>query len=186
MTMFGSGTGGLGVGSPDAVPEAASLAQAVLQARGRAAGRAGGGRGHLRRRPAPRCRRRGDDPVARRLASAACSPSWCSCCCTSLDELEAASLAVLAPNIRDTFGVSDGVIVFISAAVGAFLVLGALPMGWLADRFRRGRSSAGRAAVPFLAMAPCGLAIERLHACSSPGSASASRSRARLPGARDR
>ena len=27
---------------------------------------------------------------------------------------------------------------FISAAAGAFLVLGALPMGWLADRYRRG------------------------------------------------
>ena len=28
-------------------------------------------------------------------------------------------------------------IVFISAASSAFIVLGALPMGWLADRFRR-------------------------------------------------
>jgi ABC-type branched-subunit amino acid transport system ATPase component/predicted MFS family arabinose efflux permease len=55
-----------------------------------------------------------------------------------LDELEGAALGVLAPDIRDTFGVSDGTIVFISAAAGSFLVLGALPMGWLADRFRRG------------------------------------------------
>ena len=45
--------------------------------------------------------------------------------------------AVLAPNIRDSFGVSNGVIVFLASAAGAFLVLGALPMGWLADRFRR-------------------------------------------------
>ena len=57
----------------------------------------------------------------------------------SFDELEAAALAVLAPDIRDTLGVSDGVIVFISAAAAAFVVLGALPMGWLADRYRRGR-----------------------------------------------
>jgi len=52
-------------------------------------------------------------------------------------ELENATLSVLAPNIRDTFHVSDGVIVFITAASGAFLALGVLPMGWLADRFRR-------------------------------------------------
>jgi ABC-type branched-subunit amino acid transport system ATPase component/predicted MFS family arabinose efflux permease len=52
-------------------------------------------------------------------------------------ELENATLSVLAPNIRDTFHVSDGVIVFITAASGAFLALGLLPMGWLADRGRR-------------------------------------------------
>lgn len=56
----------------------------------------------------------------------------------SLDELEGAVLAVLAPDIRDTFGVSDGTIVFVSAAAVAFTVLGAVPMGWLADRYRRG------------------------------------------------
>ena len=55
----------------------------------------------------------------------------------SLDELEGAVLAVLAPDIRDTFGISDGAIVFISAAAVAFTVLGAVPMGWLADSYRR-------------------------------------------------
>ncbi len=55
----------------------------------------------------------------------------------SLDELEAAALAVLAPDIRDAFGVSDGAIVFITSATAAFLVLGAMPLGWLADRHRR-------------------------------------------------
>ncbi|MFI1381848.1 ATP-binding protein [Embleya sp. NPDC020886] len=58
---------------------------------------------------------------------------------SSFDELEHATLGVLAPDIRDTFGMSDGAIVFLSAGSGAFLVLGALPMGWLADRYRRGR-----------------------------------------------
>ncbi|HXY94391.1 MAG TPA: ATP-binding protein [Acidimicrobiia bacterium] len=56
----------------------------------------------------------------------------------ALDELSSAALGVLAPDIRDSFGVSNGAIVFISAAAGSFIVLGALPMGWLADRFRRG------------------------------------------------
>jgi ABC-type branched-subunit amino acid transport system ATPase component/predicted MFS family arabinose efflux permease len=77
----------------------------------------------------------------------------------SFDELESSVLSVLAPNIRDSFGVSDGVIVFISAASGGFLVLGALPMGWLADRFRRppiiGWASAAFATMVFL----CGLAV---------------------------
>src|SRR5262245_9033393 len=54
----------------------------------------------------------------------------------SLEELESATLGVLAPDIRDSFGVSNGAIVFLAGASGAFLVLCALPMGWFADRFR--------------------------------------------------
>jgi ABC-type branched-subunit amino acid transport system ATPase component/predicted MFS family arabinose efflux permease len=55
----------------------------------------------------------------------------------SLDELEAATMTVLAPDIRNAFGVSDGVIVFITSASAAFFVLGAVPMGYLADRYKR-------------------------------------------------
>ncbi|NUU22133.1 MAG: MFS transporter [Streptomycetaceae bacterium] len=76
----------------------------------------------------------------------------------AMDELESAALGVLAPDIRDAFGMSDGAIVFISAASGAFLVLGALPMGWLADRCRRSRVI-GWAGIAFSAMVfACGLA----------------------------
>ncbi|WP_246126612.1 ATP-binding protein [Embleya hyalina] len=57
---------------------------------------------------------------------------------TALDELEGAALAVLAPDIRDSLGVGNGTIVFLGVAAGAFTVLGAVPMGWIADRFRRG------------------------------------------------
>jgi ABC-type branched-subunit amino acid transport system ATPase component/predicted MFS family arabinose efflux permease len=56
----------------------------------------------------------------------------------TLDELEAAALTVLAPEIRDAFDVSDGVIVFLASASTAFVFLGAMPLGWLADRVRRG------------------------------------------------
>jgi len=56
----------------------------------------------------------------------------------TLDELEAAALTVLAPEIRDAFGVSDGVIVFLASSSTAFVFLGAVPLGWLADRVRRG------------------------------------------------
>jgi ABC-type branched-subunit amino acid transport system ATPase component/predicted MFS family arabinose efflux permease len=76
-----------------------------------------------------------------------------------LDQLEGAGLSVLAPNIRDTFHVSNGTIVFVSSAAGAFLVFGALPMGWLADRFRRPRII-GWAGLAFAAMVFCtGLAV---------------------------
>ena len=55
----------------------------------------------------------------------------------SLDELEGAAINVLAPEIRHTFGISEGTIVFISTASAAFFVLGAVPMGWLSDRVKR-------------------------------------------------
>lgn len=56
---------------------------------------------------------------------------------TSLDELQTAALSVLGPDIGTSLGVSDGVIVFITSASAAFVVLGVIPMGWLADRVRR-------------------------------------------------
>ncbi|HWW52836.1 MAG TPA: ATP-binding protein [Acidimicrobiales bacterium] len=55
----------------------------------------------------------------------------------SLDELEGAAIYVLAPEIRRSFHISEGAIVFIGTASAAFFVLGAVPMGWLADRVRR-------------------------------------------------
>jgi ABC-type branched-subunit amino acid transport system ATPase component len=58
---------------------------------------------------------------------------------SALDELESATLTTLAPNIRDALHVSDSGITFITAAASACLVLGAIPMGWLADRARRSR-----------------------------------------------
>ena len=57
----------------------------------------------------------------------------------SLDELEAATMTVLAPDLREAFGVSNGVIVFVASASAAFFVLGAVPMGYMADRFNRSR-----------------------------------------------
>ena len=55
----------------------------------------------------------------------------------SLDELEGAAINVLAPEIQHTFHMSEGAIVFIGTASAAFFVLGAVPMGWLADRIKR-------------------------------------------------
>ncbi len=55
----------------------------------------------------------------------------------SLDELEGAAISVLAPDIQKTFGVSEGTVVFIGTASATFFVLGAVPMGYLADRVKR-------------------------------------------------
>jgi ABC-type branched-subunit amino acid transport system ATPase component/predicted MFS family arabinose efflux permease len=55
----------------------------------------------------------------------------------SLDQLEGAAINVLAPNIQRSFHMSQGAIVFIGTASAAFFVLGAVPMGWLADRMKR-------------------------------------------------
>jgi ABC-type branched-subunit amino acid transport system ATPase component/predicted MFS family arabinose efflux permease len=78
----------------------------------------------------------------------------------SLDELESAALSVLAPDIRDSFHVGNGVIVFISAAAGSFIVLGALPMGWLADRVRRRSRVVGWASAVFaVCVMASGLAV---------------------------
>jgi ABC-type branched-subunit amino acid transport system ATPase component/predicted MFS family arabinose efflux permease len=55
----------------------------------------------------------------------------------AFDELEGAAINVLGPEIQKTFGISEGTIVFIATASSAFFVLGAVPMGWLADRVRR-------------------------------------------------
>ncbi len=55
----------------------------------------------------------------------------------AFDELEGSAINVLGPEIQRTFGISQGAIVFIATASSAFFVLGAVPMGWLADRVKR-------------------------------------------------
>jgi ABC-type branched-subunit amino acid transport system ATPase component/predicted MFS family arabinose efflux permease len=56
---------------------------------------------------------------------------------TCLDYLQSGGLGVLAPNIQSSFHVSTGAITFVAGISGGFLVLGIVPMGWLADRYRR-------------------------------------------------
>ncbi|MGP0031625.1 MAG: ATP-binding protein [Acidimicrobiales bacterium] len=55
----------------------------------------------------------------------------------TLDNLQSSGLAVLAPNIQASYHVTTSTIVFVTGISGGFLVLGIVPMGWLADRFRR-------------------------------------------------
>jgi ABC-type branched-subunit amino acid transport system ATPase component/predicted MFS family arabinose efflux permease len=62
---------------------------------------------------------------------------WILLLLNSLDELESAAMQVLGPDIGSALGVSDGVVVFLTASSAAFIVLGIVPLGWLSDRSRR-------------------------------------------------
>ncbi|HEU5149273.1 MAG TPA: ATP-binding protein [Iamia sp.] len=84
---------------------------------------------------------------------------WVLLALGAVDQLESSGLSVLAPDIRDSFGLSDGAITLLTAAAGAFIALGAVPMGWLADRVRRRGPVVGLAGIGFgLAVFASGLA----------------------------
>jgi predicted MFS family arabinose efflux permease len=55
------------------------------------------------------------------------------------EQFERVALGVLAPDIQDTLNVSDTTLIGISAFGGISLVLGAIPLAWLADRMSRVR-----------------------------------------------
>ncbi|MFZ9628067.1 MAG: ATP-binding protein, partial [Ilumatobacteraceae bacterium] len=78
---------------------------------------------------------------------------------SSLNELESAAMTVLGPDIGKSLHVSDGVIVFITSAAAGFVVLGVLPMGWLADRVRRSPIVAVSGVVFGLGALASGLAV---------------------------
>ncbi len=56
-----------------------------------------------------------------------------------VDEFDRVAFGVLSPEIRDTFDLSDSGIVGIGSVVGITSLLAALPIGVLADRFKRVR-----------------------------------------------
>ena len=55
----------------------------------------------------------------------------------SLDQLTLNAVQTIGPELRRTFHISNGTVVFIGTASGLFFALGAIPLGWLADRMRR-------------------------------------------------
>ena len=149
--------------------------------RGRARGATGGGArgGALRRRPAARGRRGGGLARPGGAHRRGQRRSSCCCCSRSFEELESATLSVLAPDLRDAFGVSNGVIVFL--AVGVRRV----------PRARRAADGLARRPLPASTDHRLGeprvRGLRRARAarsptrssCSGRGSASASRSRTR-------
>ena len=56
-----------------------------------------------------------------------------------IDEFDRVAIAVLAPDIQDTLNVSDTVLLGVAGMGGVAIVLGAVPMAWLADRIKRTR-----------------------------------------------
>ena len=63
------------------------------------------------------------------------------------DEFDRAAIAVLAPDIQNSLNISDTWIGVLSTLGGALLVLAFLPIGYLADRYRRMTVVAGLSAV---------------------------------------
>jgi hypothetical protein len=55
----------------------------------------------------------------------------------SFDQLTLNAVQTIEPELRRTFHISSGAVVFITAASSLFYALGALPLGWLADRTKR-------------------------------------------------
>ena len=92
----------------------------------------------------------------------------------SFDQLTLNAVQMIEPELRRTFHISNGTVVFIGTASGLFFVLGAIPLGWLADRVKRvpivGVASLLGAGFTFLA----GAVGERVHvvldASASPAS----------------
>lgn len=68
-----------------------------------------------------------------------------------VDEFDRSAFFALTPEIRDAFGISDTAIGAIGVVAGAFIVVAALPMGWVADRLNRIRL-AGAAAILWASM----------------------------------
>ena len=64
-----------------------------------------------------------------------------------VDEFDQVAFGVLAPPIRDTFGISDATFTRITTVPGALLIMLIVPVGVLADRYRRTRLIAIAAAV---------------------------------------
>jgi len=55
----------------------------------------------------------------------------------SFDQLTLNAVQTIEPELRRSFHIRSGAVVFITAASSLFYALGALPLGWLADRMKR-------------------------------------------------
>lgn len=62
---------------------------------------------------------------------------------TILEEFDRVAMQVLGPDIQDTLGISDTVLLGLQSFGGVVLVLATLPFAWLADRYSRVRVLSG-------------------------------------------
>ncbi|WP_436794595.1 ATP-binding protein [Actinospongicola halichondriae] len=77
---------------------------------------------------------------------------------TIIEQFGRQGLGVLAPNLQETFGVSDTQLIGIASFGGVALVLGAVPVAWLADRMSRRKIVSVSAIAGAVALAATGLA----------------------------
>jgi ABC-type branched-subunit amino acid transport system ATPase component/MFS family permease len=77
----------------------------------------------------------------------------------SFDQLTLNAVQTLEPELRHTFHLSSGSVVFISTASGLFYALGAVPLGWLADRMKRVPIVGVASLLGAIFTAACGLAV---------------------------
>ena len=79
-----------------------------------------------------------------------------------VDEFDRAALAVLGPDIQETFGISDAALGFLNGIGGVAVFAGAVPFGLLADRRRRVPLVAAATAVWSLFAGLGGMAVSAL------------------------
>src|SRR5262245_10715497 len=79
-------------------------------------------------------------------------------CIVVLDQFSRDATSVLGPDIQRTFGISDTTLGGIAGFGGVAIVLGAVPMAWLADRMSRKRLVVASASCGAAALAITGLA----------------------------
>ncbi len=63
-----------------------------------------------------------------------------------VEEFDRIALVVLGPDVQDTLGISDTMLLGLSSFGGVVLVLSTIPFAWLADRYNRTRVLAGATA----------------------------------------
>ena len=76
----------------------------------------------------------------------------------AMEQLTREATTILAPDIRDYFGISDALLVAIAGFAGVALTFGGIPLAWLADRVRRKFLVVGSATLGAVALLGAGFA----------------------------
>ncbi|MEV7287677.1 MFS transporter [Streptomyces sp. NPDC093252] len=107
------------------------------------------------------------DPVGMRLRDTLRRGGWSICLLAVplvvMEQLSREATGTLAPDIRDTFGISDAAFVATAGFTGVALVLGGIPMAWLAGRVNRKHLVVISAVVGTLSLIGAGLAQNVWH-----------------------
>ncbi|MET8828543.1 MFS transporter [Streptomyces sp. NPDC004610] len=107
------------------------------------------------------------DPAGLRLRDTLRRGGWSICLLAVplvvMEQLSREATSTLAPDIRNTFGISDAAFVATAGFTGVALVLGGIPMAWLAGRVNRKNLVVISAIVGTLSLIGAGLAQNVWH-----------------------